>query len=100
MAELDGREKRARVQAATDVAGMTLRALQDLDLPVSDRDKMLAKDMITTAAFTTPHRSAGEGHSLEDQQQDRDICLQQFCAERGRPGQHITLGKKAKNLYL
>jgi hypothetical protein len=93
--ELEGRMKRARVQAATDVARLTLGALQDLGLPVSDRDKMLAKDMITTAAFTKQR----EGHE-EDNQQERDICLQQFCAERGRPGQHISLGKRAKKLYL
>ena len=86
--------KRARVQAATDVARLTLGALEDLGLPVSDRDKMLAKDIITTAAFTS---NPSEGNAEE---QDRDICLQQFCAERGRPGQHITLGKKAKKLYL
>ena len=42
MVELEGRTKRARVQAATDVARLTLGALQDLGLPVSDRDRMLA----------------------------------------------------------
>ena len=54
MVELEGRAKRARVQAATEVARLTLGALQDLGLPVSDRDRMLAKDIITTAAFTQP----------------------------------------------
>ncbi len=88
--ELEGRMKRARVQAATDVARMTLDTLRDLGLPISDRDKMLAKDMITTAAFT------GQGQLTDD----KDVCLQQFCAERGRPGGHISLGKKAKRLYL
>ena len=88
--ELEGRMKRARVQAATDVARMTLDTLRDLGLPISDRDKMLAKDMITTAAFT------GQGQLTDD----KDVCLQQFCAERGRPGGHISLGKKAKKLYL
>ena len=91
LCELEGQLKRARVQAATDVARLTLGALQDLGLPVSDRDKMLAKDMITTAAFT------GQGQLAVE---DKDICLQQFCAERGKPGGHITLGMKAKRLYL
>ena len=91
MVELEGRMKRARVQAATDVARLTLGALQDLDLPVSDRDSMLAKDMITTAAFT-------QGQLMAED--DRDICLQQFCAERGKAGGHISLGKKSKKLYL
>ena len=89
--ELEGQMKRARVQAATDVARLTLGALLDLGLPVSDRDRMLAKDMITTAAFT-------QGQLLTDN--DRDICLQQFCAERGKAGGHISLGKKAKKLFL
>ena len=91
MVELEGRLKRARVQAATDVARMTLDTLRDLGLPISDRDKMLVKDMITTAAFT------GQGQLAVE---DKDVCLQQFCAERGKPGGHISLGKKAKRLYL
>ena len=92
--ELEGRVKRARVQAATDVARLTLGALQDLGLPISDRDRMLAQDMITTAAFTQP------GQWQLGAEKDKDICLQQFCAERGKAGGHIGLGKRAKKLYL
>ena len=68
MVELEGRVKRARVQAATDVARLTLGALQELGLPTSDRNRMLAKDMITTAAFTQPGQGqlggarGGQGH--------------------------------------
>ena len=51
MTEMDGRLKIARVQAATDVARLTLGALTDLGLPVSDRDKIMCKDIITTSAF-------------------------------------------------
>ena len=90
--ELEGRAKRTRVQATTDVARLTLGALQDLGLPVSDRDRMLAKDMITTAAFTQAGQLEGEGGG--------DICLQQFCASRGKRGQEAALGKKAKKMYL
>ena len=90
--ELDSQAKRIRVQAATDVARLTLGALQDLGLPVSDRDKMLAKDMITTAAFT-------QGQ-LTDRGEEADICLQQFCATRGKKGLEAVLGRKAKKLYL
>ena len=97
LAELQVRAKRLRVQGAVDVARLTLGALADLGLPVSDRDKMLAKDIITTAAFTG-NQQLTEGGA--EQQQDRDICLQQFCAERGRPGAHVALGKRAKKLYL
>ena len=67
--------------------------MQDLGFPVSDRDKMLAKDMITTAAFTPAQGQLGTA-------EDKDVCLQQFCAERGKAGGHISLGKKAKKLYL
>ena len=82
------------MQAAADVARLTIGALQDLGLPVSDRDKMLAKDMITTAAFTQPGQGQLGG------EEDKDICLQQFCAERGKAGGHISLGKRVKKLYL
>ena len=95
MVELEGRAKRARVQAATDVARLTLGALQDLGLPTSDRDRMLAKDMINTAAFTQP----GQGQ-LGGAEEDKDSCLQQFCAARGKKGCEAALGKKAKRLYL
>ena len=91
LTELEGRVKRARVQAATDVARLTLGALNDLGLPVSDRDKIMAKDIITTAAFSEQPALQGE---------DKDICLQQFCMERGRAGLQVQLGKKAKALYL
>ena len=94
LTELEGRVKRARVQAATDVARLTLGALTDLSLPVSDRDKMLCKDIITTAAFTAP----SDGQPLSDHV--ADICLQKFCMENGKPGKHISLGHKAKKLYL
>ncbi len=78
--------------AATDVARLTLGALSDLGLPISDRNKMMAKDVFTTAAFT-------EQPALQDAA-DKDICLQQFCMERGRSGKHIQIGQKAKALYL
>lgn len=84
--------KRARVQTATDIARLTIGTLTDLNLPVSDRDKMLAKDIITTAAFTT------EGGGVTSS--DRDVCLMQFCAQNGKAGKHISLGHRAKKLYL
>ena len=92
MLELDCQVKRIRAQTAADVAKTTLDALRDLGLPVSDRDKMLAKDMITTAAFT-------QGQ-LTDRDQEADICLQQFCASRGQKGLEAVLGKRAKKMYL
>jgi len=91
--ELEGRAKKARVEIASSVVRTTLESLSDLGLPISDRDKMLAKDIITTAAFIP---DTGE----REENRDTDICLQQFCAENGKPGKHVALGKKAKQLYL
>ena len=65
---------------------------------MSDRDRMLCKDIITTAAFVGQHYFTGTAHRLEDQ--DRDICLQKFCMEQGKAGKHIQLGKIAKRIYL
>ena len=87
--ELEGQAKRIRAQAATDVANLALGALRDLGLPISDRDRMLAKDMITSAAFTQAGQLEGEGEA--------DICLQQFCASRGKRGQEAALGKKPRS---
>ena len=91
--ELDGRAKKARVEIASSVVRTTLASLSDLGLPISDRDKMLAKDIITNAAFT-PDAADRQNH------EDNDICLQQFCAQNGKAGKHVMLGKKAKQLYL
>ena len=91
--ELDGRAKKARVEITSSVVRTTLASLSDLGLPISDRDKMLAKDIITNAAFT-PDAADRENH------EDNDICLQQFCAQNGKAGKHVMLGKKAKQLYL
>ena len=93
MIQLECVAKRVRVQSATDIARLTLLTLAELNLPISDRDKMLAKDIITTAAFI----EEGNGSILSS---DRDICLQQFCVQHGKPNQHIKLGQRAKKLYL
>ena len=52
--------------------------------------------MITSAAFTQPGQRQLEGGAGEN----KDICLQQFCASRGKRGQEAALGKRAKKLYL
>ena len=56
--EMDGRVKRARAQAhiedvraATEVARIALDTLRELGLYISVHDRMLAKNMITEAAF-------------------------------------------------
>ena len=54
LAELEAR--RARVQAAADVARIALETLRDLGLCVSDHDLLLAKNTITEAAFGAQSR--------------------------------------------
>ncbi len=44
--------------------------------------------------------AAYAGQALEDAPGDKDICLQQFCMERGRARKHDQLGKAAKKLYV
>ena len=39
------------MRAATEVARIALHTLRELGLYISDHDRMLAKDMITEAAF-------------------------------------------------
>jgi len=97
LAELDSRLKRARVEvvhAATDMARLAISALTDLALPVTDRDRMMAKDLITTATFAT-------FTALPESATDAEICLQSFCIQHGRSAQLASrLGKEAKALYL
>ena len=54
--EMEGRAKRARVQAAADVARIALDTLRELGLYVTDYDCTLAKNMITEAAFGAQSR--------------------------------------------
>ena len=56
LAELEAQARRARVQAAVDVARIALDTLRDLGLYVSDHDLLLAKNTITEAAFGAQSR--------------------------------------------
>ena len=53
---MEGRAKRARVQAAADVARIALDTLRELGLYMTDYDCMLAKNMITEVAFGAQSR--------------------------------------------
>ncbi len=56
LAELEAQARRARVQAAADVARIALDTLRELGLCVSDHDLLLAKNTITEAAFGAQSR--------------------------------------------
>ena len=46
------------------------------------------------------HAAAFTQGQLEDRGEEADICLQQFCASRGKKGLEAVLGKRAKKMYL
>ena len=54
--EMEGRAKRARVQAAADIARIALDTLRELGLYMTDYDCTLAKNIITEAAFGAQSR--------------------------------------------
>ena len=60
LAELEAQARRASVQAAADVARNALDTLRELGLCVSDHDLLLAKNMITEAAFGAQSGALGE----------------------------------------
>ncbi len=80
------------MQSVSEAVTLGLRALQDLGLPIDDRDRMRAKDMINTATFEHPNDSPG----------DREICMRQFLQQNGHRDSSMDsrLGKLAKKLLL
>ena len=54
LVELDARVKRARVRGVCEVVSMGMQALKDLGLPIDDRDRMRAKDVINQATLEAP----------------------------------------------
>ena len=60
LVELEAQARRASVQAAADVARNALDTLRELGLSVSDHDLLLAKNMITEAAFGAHSGALGE----------------------------------------
>ena len=89
---LEGRIKKARVEAVIESVALGMRALTDLGLPVSDRDRMQAKDMINTATFEVNADLPG----------DKEICIRQFLQTHGHrdPTLDARLGRLAKKKLL
>ena len=52
------------------------------------------------AVVARVHAAAFTQGQLEDRGEEADICLQQFCASRGKKGLEAVLGKRAKKMYL
>ena len=88
LVELDGQIKAAKRRAVTE----GLEALQHCGLPVDDRDRIRAKDMLNQITFEQPQVAAG----------DREICVRHFLQQQGIRDAKMDsrLGKAAKALFL
>ena len=88
LAELDAQIKTSKRRCVED----GLASLQRCGLPIDDRDRMRAKDMINQITFEQPHAANG----------DNEICIRQFLQGRGvrSAGIDSKLGAAAKKLYL
>ena len=91
IAELEGRIKRARIQAVVESVSAGMGALKDLGLPIDDRDRMRAKDMINTVTF-----------EARPEMGEKEICVRRFLQERGHndPSLDARLGRLAKKKLL
>ena len=85
-ANLESQLKKMRM----DMVGDTLEFMQKYDLPVDDRFKIQARDMVATVGFGMINT------------EDPEVSIQQIALQNGlrAPGDAITLGRLAKELYL
>ena len=92
LTQLDGRIKRARIESASEGVLLHFQTMKQLELPMDDRDKMRARDLMNTALHG----------KIEDTLQDKEICIRQFlnCAGIHKYGVESQLGKLAKRLYI
>ena len=88
LAELDAQIKASKRRCVEE----GLASLQRCGLPIDDRDRMRAKDMINQITFEQPQAAHG----------DKEICVRQFLQGRGirSAGMDSKLGAAAKKLYL
>ena len=96
--ELQGQLKRARVENASSAITTGFRAMEQLGIPPTERDRLMARDILSTAIFFSDGAAAADAAPPTD----REICIRQFLLERGlRPqGLDIRVGMRAKKLYL
>ena len=94
VAEQRSHVKRARVEAVE----MGLQALQRLNLPIDDRDRARAKDIINTATFLFDDESV----SRATRPDDKEICIRSFLQARNirDTTMDARLGRVAKQLWL
>ena len=92
LTELKGRAKKARVASVTESVETGLQCMRNLGLPIDDRARSRANDMIQQAVFE-------ESHDAPD---DPEICIRQFLQQKGvhNASMDARVGKLAKQLLL
>lgn len=92
--ELESRLKRACVENAGASIQAGFAAMQALGIEPNERDKLMARDVLSTAMFCASDAPA--------EQLDREICIKQLLLERGlrQAGLDARVGKAAKKLFL
>ncbi len=92
LADIRGRAKQARVESVTESVESGLNCMRNLGLPIDDRARARAADMIQQAVFEEAHDAPG----------DPEICVRHFLQSKGirDPSMDSRLGKLAKQLLL
>ena len=90
--EIKGRAKKARVAGVTESVETGLQCMRNLGLPIDDRARARANDLIQQAVFE-------ESHDAPD---DPEICIRQFLQQKGvhNASMDARVGKLAKQLLL
>ena len=90
VAEMELRSKKVRV--LTGMLAVGFKFQPEFGIPIDDRDRMRAKDMINSAMFS----------AIEGATDDKEICIRGFLLEQGvrTCGMDVKLGMLAKKLYL
>ena len=92
LTEIKARAKKARVAGVTESVETGLQCMRNLGLPIDDRARARANDMIQQAVFE-------ESHDAPD---DPEICIRQFLQQKGirDTSMDSRIGKLAKQLLL
>ena len=92
LAELRMLTRKARVEGLTESIEIGMRAMQRLNIPIDDRDRARAKDVIDTAMFEEPRDKPG----------DKEVCIRSFLQAQGvrDASMDSRVGRTAKQLLL
>ena len=90
--EIKGRAKKARVVGVAESVETGLQCMRNLGLPIDDRARARANDLIQQAVFKETH----------DAPDDPEICIRQFLQQKGirDASMDSRVGKLAKQLLL